>query len=191
MSKQTKVNSFLKNVDEDLLKTLIKFSKPSNKFGDIYLKDITEWKFCDVTEFSESINDDIILKMIDSYGYRLKDGKQEPVNITAKDIEKGGAKEFVSLLAHIRKEFEKVELLMKQLNSEPDEIMQRAGIEKMNMFGSLSIYYSISKDPREWDEISEIPFGKMYSRLMMDKTMSEIEKEKNSILAERAKHNKN
>lgn len=185
MSKQTKVSSFIDNVDEDLLKTLIKFSKPSNKFGDIYLKDITEWKYCDVLEYAENNTDDFIIKMINSYGYRED---KQPVNISIKDIEKGSAKEFVSILAHIKKEFEKIEILMKQLKSDPDDIMERAGIEKMNMFGSLSIYYSISKDPRDWDEISELPFGKMYSRLMMDKVMGDIEKRKNEILIEMSKN---
>ena len=89
MSKQTKVSSFIDNVDEDLLKTLIKFSKPSNKFGDIYLKDITEWKYCDVLEYAENNTDDFIIKMINSYGYRED---KQPVNISIKDIEKGSAK---------------------------------------------------------------------------------------------------
>lgn len=190
MSSKTNVKDFLNEVDEDLLKTLIDFSKPSNKFGDIYISDVTQWKFCDVIDYADDPSNDIILRIVNTYGYKEINGIRESVSITDRDLSKGSAKEFVALLKHVRNEFEKVAALMSQLKNEPDDIMTRAGIGNMDKFGAIGIYYSIDKNPLSWDAISEIPFGKMYTRLLIDKTMSDIERKKNEIISNEMKHKK-
>lgn len=187
-NKKTNVSDLLTNIDEDLLKTLINFSKPSNKFGEIVIKDIMEWKFCDVVDIANKDLEKLIPYILSEYGYTEKESIKSKINATDKDILKGDAPEFISLVKHLQNEFKKASMIMEQLQSDPDPLMVNAGIEKLNRFGPVGIYYAIDKNPLSWDAISEIPFGKMVTKLMLDKVTMEIEIKKNELIQQQQKN---
>ena len=110
--------------------------------------------------------------------------------VTDDDILEAKAKDFVALIKHIKNESDRVGKMFEALRSEPDNDLVEAGIGELDRFGVLTIYYGISKDPREWDAISEVSFGKMYAKLMMDKINGEVQKRYNQIMSERQKRKK-
>lgn len=158
------VARFLEDLDADTAKVILEYAKPGNVFGDVTVPDLLSWRFCDVMDMSGK---DILTGTIDvikHYG-GLDDGQ----------IQEGSAKEFASLSKFVKLEMEKAGKLMEQLRSEPDADMVNAGIDKLDRFGVVSIYYGISKNPLDWDGISETPFGKMYTKLMLDKVSADIQ----------------
>lgn len=175
--KYTTVSDMLKHMDGDTFMVLIKNSKASNMFNGKELPDILNWKFCDVERLGK-------LNIVECLNTALK----EYAGINESDISMGKASEYISLLRHVKNEFEKVSKLFDQLEREPDADMINSGIDKMNNFGVLGIYYAIDKNPTKWDEISETPFGLMYSKLMMDKVSGDIQENYNKIQSDKAKH---
>lgn len=179
MSTKTKVSKLLTQVDEDTLKVLVEHSKPNNRIMGNYLKEITEWKFCDVLDLGSKDTNDIIPHILGNY---IFSDNGDHVSLTESDLSKAWAKEFLQLLKFIQLEFKKVATLMEQLKSDPDPDMESAGIKKMDPFGIVGIYYAIDKNPLSWDAISEVEFGKMYTKLMIDKIQSDIQKEHARII---------
>lgn len=170
------VNSFLEEVDPDVLKTLLDYAIPINKFEGVEVPDLLKWRFCDVVDMSEK---DVLTTTIDllkQYG-----------NIDDDKIKNGSAKDFVSLCRFVRLEAEKASKLLEQLRSDPDPDMINAGVDKMDRFGVVTIYYGISKNPLDWDSISEIPFGKMYTKLMLDKVSGEIQNAYSKVISDKHK----
>lgn len=173
---------FLNSVDEDTLKVLIKSSKPSNSLLGIDLPDITGWRFCDVMELTD-------MSVLDAAVKALNFHSKEPI-LEERVIAETYAKDFVSFLKHIEDECAKVSLLMSQLDKEPDPNLKEAGIDSMNRFGLMGIYYAISKNPLEWSALSELPFHIIFIKMMMDKTSNEIQENYNKIMNEKAKMKK-
>lgn len=171
---KTKVKDFLPNVDTEVLKVLIEHSKPSDKIGGVQIKPITQWRFCDVMDMSDKGNDEMLLFILKRYAFKMVEGEKIPVEMSENDLIDSTAGEFVALIKHIQSEFKKVSILMEQLKQNPNTDLQNAGINKMDAFGVMGIYYSIDKDPCKWDAISEQPFGIIYTRLMIDKVQGEI-----------------
>lgn len=166
----------LLNEDTDTLKAVIKYSKPSNRFAGAEVPDITLWRFCDVMDISGT---DILTAGIKSLTMHTK--WKEP------DIYEKDAVQFASYLNWLKAECDKIDKLMGQLNKEPDADLVNSGIDKMDKYGVMAIYYGISKDPTDWDRISEIPFHIMYTKLMMDKDTSEIQENYNKMMIEKQK----
>lgn len=160
-----RVKEFLSKADQSLFDVLLKNAKPCNRIAGVEVPDVLMWKFCDVMEIDGTIPAfELVMKVI-----RFHFDVSESVVMKCRD------KDFVSFLKHIQNEMDKVAKLNEQLKSEPDNDLISAGIERMNPYGSIGIYYSISKNPLEWDAISEVPFGKMYMKLMIDKIQSEVQ----------------
>ena len=167
----------MENVDGDTFSVLLEHAKPVNTFKGKSLPDIIKWKFCDVMEFGQLDAIECCNRALNKYA-----GLNESMLLMGK------ASEYISLLRHVKNEFDKVSKLMKQLEREPDGDMINAGVDKMNTFGVLGVYYAIDKNPTKWDEISETPFIMMYSKLMMDKISGEIQEEYSRIQADKQKH---
>lgn len=170
MAKDQTVESFFSVVDHDVLKVICEHANPSNKFGGKELKDIVEWKFCDVFELSGMDSYTAMLFILNRY-----------LGFTEIEVLKGSAPEMVSIMKHVAIEFQKITGLMEMLKTEPSTDMINAGIENLDKFGLLNIYYSINKNPLEWDSISEVSFDKMFTKLLMDKEHAGIQQRFNQI----------
>lgn len=158
------VARFLEDLESDTVSVILEYSNPGNVFEDIVVPDLLSWRFCDVMDMSGK---DILTGTIDVIKHFG--------GIDDDQIQEGSAKEFASLSRFVKLEMEKAGKLMEQLRSEPDADMVNAGIDKLDRFGVVSIYYGISKNPLDWDSISETPFGKMYTKLMLDKVSVDIQ----------------
>ncbi len=174
-----RVKEFLKKADQGLFDVLLNSVKPSNKLAGIELPDISMWRFCDVMEIGGCTPIDVVKRVLSFHG-----------EVTDDDILQSRDKDFVALIKHIKNESERVGKMFESLQSEPDNDLAEAGIGQLDRFGVLTIYYGISKDPRDWDGISEVSFGKMYAKLMMDKINSDVQKRYNQILNEKNKRKK-
>lgn len=167
---------FLSNIDEDTFKVMLDSAIPTDTISGIKIPDVAYWKFCDVMDISQKNVLDAVYSVVDIFGSKKK-----------VDVMKTNAVEFLSFAKHLQNEFKKVSLLMDQIKKDPDPDLEAAGINEMNKFGILSIYYGISKNPLDWDAISEVPFHKMYSKLMMDKISGDIQENYSKLMTEKSK----
>lgn len=160
-----KVKDFLSVVDEDTFKVMIESVRPTNEIMGTTIPDIMTWRFCDVMDLTEKNLYEVSMAVIKMFNDKADD----------QSILNSPANTFLSYMRFLQKQFEKVSLLMSQLKRDPDENMIEAGMDKMDRFGVLGIYYGISKNPLDWDAISEIRFSLMYTKLLMDKETAEIQ----------------
>lgn len=175
-----RTREFLKKADQGLFDILLNNSRPSNTLCGRTVPGVTKWRFCDVMELGGSMSPvDVVSKVLNFY---FDVGEDEILDTKDRD--------FISFLKHIRNEMDRVSKMNDALKSEPDNDLIEAGIDRLNVFGELTIYYAISKDPREWDAISEVSFGKMYSKLMMDKINGEVQKRYNEIMQQKQERNR-
>lgn len=180
----TKLSKF-KYWDASIISILIESAKPNNEIFGKTIPPLIEWRFCDVMDFA--MTDTSNPTMDTAIDMTLKVIQMHHPKITLKKLLSSNAEKFVSLFRFILDQLEILEKLMSQLESEPDPDMINAGVDRLNRFGVLGLYYAISKDPTDWDRISEVPFGLMFNKLMLDKTHSEIQKKLNDIAIERQK----
>lgn len=169
------VKDLLENMEAGVFHVLIKHVEPSGEFAGVKIPEITNWRFCDVMAL---MSDSSPLKMM-----KLATGLDE------RSILKADEKQFTAAIAHLLNEVKKIEALEEKLKEDPDVDLMSAGIEQLNMFGPVAIYSAINPDPRFWDEISEIPYHKMWTKLMLDKTNKNIQKEYDRIIQEKQKQN--
>lgn len=73
-------------------------------------------------------------------------------------------------------------ILMNSIPSVKDDDMTAAGVSDLNELGEFNIYRSITKDPRQWDEIANVPFEYMYIKLKGDGLDSVIQHNYNNII---------
>lgn len=160
-----KVKDFLNVVDNDVFRVLLDNVRPSNEVLGLSIPDIMGWKFCDVMDLADKSLYEVSLAVIRLFNKE----------ITENEVMESPAGPFLSYMRFLKTQFEKVSLLMDQLKRDPDEDMIEAGMGGMDRFGVLGIYYGITKNPTEWNAISEIPFSLMYTKLLMDKETAEIQ----------------
>jgi hypothetical protein len=156
---------------------LIENSIPSNTVDGKEIIDIIEWPYCDAIELLQ-MNDIAIVETVFKKQLGLDPGQ----------IMQMKAAEFCSVFRHLINEIEKIVGFLDLLKTEPDIDLVNAGIDKLDKFGVYNVYYAIEKNPTKWDEISEISFNKIFTRLYMDKEHGEIQKAYNKIIID--KHNR-
>ena len=66
-------------------------------------------------------------------------------------------------------------------------LLQASGVEKLNKYNEIMIYYNIDKNPTTWDSIGKIPFATIFTKLSIDKDISEIQKNYNQMLKQKNK----
>jgi hypothetical protein len=66
-------------------------------------------------------------------------------------------------------------------------LLQAAGVETLNKYNEIMIYYNIDKNPTTWDSIGRIPFATIFTKLSIDKDISEIQKNFNQMLKQKNK----
>lgn len=171
------VSDMMDSVDVDTFKVLLNSSKPRNEILGVTIPEVLQWKFCDVMSLmGDATPFEVVLKVLNFHS-----------DVSEKELLKAPANVFVSVLRFIKDQIAKVNRLQEQLSSEPDGDLVNAGIKDLDKFGHVNIYYAISNDPRDWDAISEVPYGKMFTKLMIDKTNSDIQKRYNQIVMEKSK----
>ena len=175
-----RVREFLKKADQSLFDVLLNNSKPSATLCGYIVPDVTRWRFCDVMEMSGAMTPIEVVSKVLNFHFKVSED----------EIMETRDRDFISFLKHIKTEMDKVAKMQEALKSEPDNDLVEAGIDLLNPFGELTIYYAISKDPREWDAISEVSFAKMYNKLMMDKINGDVQKKYNQIVSERHERNR-
>ncbi|WP_257657711.1 hypothetical protein [Parapedobacter lycopersici] len=169
-----RVKDLIKGVEVSEFNVLLKHVRPSDSYGGIKVPEITTWRYCDVIDFvSDGTVSGIAAKVL---------------KCTEEELMEMPGKGFLSLLKHLKNEADKIGKLEDQLKSDPDPDLMSAGIEKLNPFGVMTVYYSISSDPRDWDEISELPYNKLWTRLMIDKINKEVQKEYDRIMQWKTKN---
>lgn len=68
--------------------------------------------------------------------------------------------------------------------SKEDVAYQNAGSEKLNRYKEKMIYYSIDKNPAQWPEMEKIPFEVMFTKLLIDKDLSSINKKFTELMSQ-------
>lgn len=152
---------------------LLKHANPSDTFLNKRASDITSWRYCDVMDF---VDDGTLMGMA-----------TKATGLTEQEILKGDGHDFVKFLKHLKNEAEKIVELEKRLGSEPTDELVNAGIDRLNAFGVVLVYYSISNDPRDWDAISELPYNKIWTRMMLDKVNGDIQRNIEKMQAQKQK----
>ncbi|MGL4568066.1 MAG: hypothetical protein ACRCU6_06010 [Fusobacteriaceae bacterium] len=88
--------------------------------------------------------------------------------------------EFLKFVKWIMGEIKKINHLYGTLSNKvmdsDDMAYQNAGSEELNKFRETMIYYSISKNPADWAAMRVIPFEEMFVKLMIDQSVSRINK---------------
>lgn len=81
----------------------------------------------------------------------------------------------------MNKQIENVNKIYKSLQSEEfdksDMAYKNAGSEKLDKYKEKIVYYSIDRNPDSWDRIGEQPFNKVFTMMMIDKDMKDINKQ--------------
>lgn len=176
--KSQSIKTVFKNIDSETFKVILNNITPVDKIIGNKIPKMTEWRWCDVMDLLEKINQLTPFEIVE---LAVKDKVDENTLL------KTEANEFMGFLKFLLNESEQILQLMGELKKEPKTDLVRAGIDKLNVFGNYNIYYSISKNPLDWDEISEVPFYKMYTKLLMDKVNEEINERYQEIQIENSK----
>ena len=78
---------------------------------------------------------------------------------------------------------------MQSLNNDSfDEdalMLQASGIETLNKYGEVMIYYNISQNPSEWNSIGSQPFSYIFTKLSIDKDLAKINKNYSNLLKQK------
>jgi hypothetical protein len=70
---------------------------------------------------------------------------------------------------------------------EDSMLLQASGVDKLNRYNEIMIYYNIDKNPTTWDSIGKIPFATVFTKLSIDKDISEIQKSYNQLVKQKNK----
>jgi hypothetical protein len=70
---------------------------------------------------------------------------------------------------------------------EDSMMLNASGVERLNKYNEIMIYYNIDKNPTTWDAIGKMPFATIFTKLSIDKDISEIQKNYNQMLKQKNK----
>lgn len=170
MKRRKTVEYFFSNTDPEILNVILANANAKNIINGKSLNEVTEWPFCDIAEIGNMDAYTAVMWILNKY-----------LNMDERSVLKSSAVEFVSMMKHIENEMVKISEFMNMLQSEPDADMINSGIESLDKFGVINIYYSINKNPTTWDSISEVSFNKMFTKLLLDKEHGDIQKRYDQI----------
>jgi hypothetical protein len=61
-------------------------------------------------------------------------------------------------------------------------LLQSAGVERLNRYNEIAIYYNITTDPTKWESLGKVPFSTMFTKLSIDKDTAQIQKNYQNLL---------
>lgn len=170
----------LKESKPEELKIYLEFSKPSRVFGGIEVKDIEEWKFCDVMELYRASKQDMLSTIFMAI--------DKLVAMPVDEAMQSQASEFTGFFRFVDDEIKKIEGYLEMLKTETKPELQMAGIDVLDKFGEYNIYRAIDPNPLAWDAISEVSFNKMFTKLLMDKEHAGVQERYNKIISKQNGH---
>lgn len=110
-------------------------------------------------------------------------------NIKEKKILKTNCNEFLCFLKYITEEVKIITNLLNSLSvdsfDEDSMMLQASGIEKLNKYNEIMVYYNIDKNPTTWDSIGKMPFSTIFTKLSIDKDMAEIQKNYHKLISQK------
>ena len=102
--------------------------------------------------------------------------------INVEDLLKEPANKTIKFMKWLQQEIEKCIQVMNSIPSVPNNDMAAAGISDLDEFGEFNIYYSITKNPIEWEQIGSLPFELVFTKMKMDGVNSVIQHNYNEII---------
>jgi hypothetical protein len=66
-------------------------------------------------------------------------------------------------------------------------MLNASGVERLNKYNEIMIYYNIDKRPSTWKREGKMPFATVFTKLSIDKDISEIQKNYNQMLKQKNK----
>jgi hypothetical protein len=172
---QTTTADFLNsNENIDLLFDLISESNVYNS------KELLEHPFQNVMDIINLIQSEKILDAV-----CLSSGIEE------QQVLKSNCNDFLQYLKWLISQTKFINNLFSSLSvdtfDEDAMMLQASGVEKLNRYNEIMIYYNIDKNPTTWDSIGKIPFATIFTKLSIDKDISEIQKNYNQMLKQKNK----
>jgi len=104
------------------------------------------------------------------------------VNSTFDEVLNEPANKAMRFMKWLEGEIDKCVQIMNSIPSVPNNEMELAGISDLDQFGEFNIYYSITKNPAEWDMIGHLPFEIVFTKMKMDGVNSVIQHNYNEII---------
>lgn len=157
-------------------KTLYEYALPSNTIAGYSSRPLRQLSFSFVRvklpELFNKKNDIAVIEAIMYKQYRKF------------DISKADWMQIIYFIKWVMQEYETLNILeQKYTSSEPDLKLVSAGVNKMNEFGYRPVIALIAKD---WnmhiDEVWQLPYETIYSKMKEDKVWADIQEKYNNAL---------
>ncbi|TSE05243.1 hypothetical protein [Aquimarina algiphila] len=167
------------------VKAIRKYVKPSNKIGKKEGKELLKIAYKDVNRVKDLYKQNKIIELI----YFLTDCDED--YLMSRDY-----KEFIYFLRYVDDELSMILKLENKLNKadEGDELLvmrlEQAGANDLNQFGTLNAIDSLANgDLLKWKLIEEMPYEMVYTKLLMNKIQSRVQRKYQEIMIEEHKSN--
>jgi hypothetical protein len=113
----------------------------------------------------KSINTEFICKL----------AKDNGSDFSEKDLEKADAKNYFRTVNFIEDQFDIINSMQKRLETETDDKLINAGIEKLNVFGELNVIDVLAGgDILKWKKVLKLAWIDVYNKLYKNKIEQEI-----------------
>lgn len=70
---------------------------------------------------------------------------------------------------------------------EDSMMLQASGVDALNKYNEIMIYYNIDKNPTTWNTIGKMPFSTIFTKLSIDKDTARIQKNYNNLIKSKNK----
>jgi hypothetical protein len=111
--------------------------------------------------------------------------------IKQKKILKSNCNDFLQYLKWLISQTKFINNLFSSLSvdsfDEDSMLLQASGVDKLNRYNEIMIFYNIDKNPTTWDSIGKMPFATIFTKLSIDKDISEIQKNYNQLVKQKNK----
>jgi hypothetical protein len=170
INNETTVKEFLKSdIDIEMLFDLI-ISENVYKSKDLVLQ-----PFQNVMDIVSHLQTNDVLKAV-----CIASGIKE------KKILKSNCNDFLQYLKWLIDQSKIINNLFNSLSvdsfDEDAMLLQSAGVERLNRYNEIMIYYNIDSNPTEWEAIGLMPFSTIFTKLSIDKDCSIIQKNYQNLI---------
>lgn len=152
----------------------------SNELSNAKTKNFIQLEFQLVMDILNGLNSESIISLVSKL-----------TNLDEQELLKLNASDFLSYLKFIKNQCDIISQLFISLQKDnfdnDDAMLQSAGIEKLNKYNEIMIYYNIDKNPTTWEAIGKQPFSVILVKLSIDKDIGEINKSYSELLKQKNK----
>ncbi len=175
ITNKTTVSEFLQS-DADI-EILFDLLIAENTFNS---KDLISQPFQNVMDIVASLNsNDVVNAVVMASG------------IKRKKLLKSNSNDFLQYLKWLIEQSKIINNLFSSLSvdsfDEDSMMLQASGVDKLNRYNEIMIYYNIDKNPTTWDSIGKMSFSTIFTKLSIDKDISEIQKNYNQMVKRKNK----